>query len=326
MSSPLVQSVDINVPDDYQSLFSLLIVCAMLILATTTFMDVGYIRHRWRRVHAASRVVGFQAATLAFVWMSEIPLMVVLFGLVNGFVDPRLHLASFQRNPKPLWRKAFFSIGTCLHHAGAALMVRETVQPLVDNHQSIATLPLPILIVVACEMVGWLVELQVLYRQAPKWFLELEAAEIAVQIICLGVILLFVETTITTPTLVATTFGNATLFISLFTKGDGASTHEYPSSEAGESGCIKDKSDIEHGTAGTGSESLTEDESTGAIAQPRSSVARLIHGMNPIVEDCSTSCVGTGMTQEPKTRIETTDYPNNESPSQPKLQLYVSLL
>lgn len=281
MSSPLLTSVDIYIPDDYHPLFSLLAISVMIPLTTTIVMDIGYIRHRWRRFYATTRVLGLQAVTFSFAWISEICLLVFLLALCNGFVDPRLHMASFLRNPKPLWRKAFFSFGACLHHAGAMLLVKETFYPLMISNKLAADLPVPILVMLACEIIGWSVELKVLYHDAPRWILGLEAAAIFLQCVCFVVILLFVETAISRTTLVATILGNCILFISLFSDGDGASTHEY------EKGAEKNDEEIdeEHG-----SEADLSTIQRSSMMKNRISCAKILHIKNPITFDETTAC------------------------------------
>jgi len=281
MSSPLSTSVDIYVPEDYHSLFSLLAIFIMILLTTTIVMDIGYIRHRWRRFYAASRVLGLQAVTFSCAWISEIWLLVGLFALCNGFVDPRLHLASFLRNPKPLWRKTLFSFGACAHHAGSILFFKEALYPLMISNTLITDLHVFILVIIACEIVGWLIEVKVLYQEAPKWFLALEAVEIFLQSVCAVLLFLFVETTISLPALVATALGNCILFISLFSDGDGASTHEYEkgAEKAGE------ETDEEH-------DSYADLPTTQhpSMMKKRISLSKLLHIRNPITIDATAAC------------------------------------
>ena len=143
-----------------------------------------------------SRAIAFFSVLMFLVWPSSILFAFLAQSIANGFVDPALHVASFKRNPQPLYKKAIFSLGKLLHHGGGILTAGEMMRPLglsitAANSITIYDLPWPVAVIMFCEFVHWTEDLMVLQRNAPKWLRWMGLPIAAIQTTALVVQLLF---------------------------------------------------------------------------------------------------------------------------------------
>ena len=256
-----IDDVALSAPRNAREPLSLVLMGVLLVTVSNAVLEIGFIRHRWRLVLFVSRISGLAAGFLFIAWPCDLLFIPQALSMINTFVDPRFHMVSLARNPSRVWAVNGF-LGALFHHAaGAKLLANICSQVLnVSPRPTPLALPAPILVAILCEVIAWVVDIQVILRSAPRWFWYLSSSHMVVQVVALVISLLYSPmTTDEMITIIATTIGNTFLFLG-FVTGKGASTHERLS---------KDKLDVQ------------------SSMHPPKSAARRMHADNPLKEDRS---------------------------------------
>lgn len=223
---PFVAPLDLTIPPVVRPFLDLALMSVVLFITNNAVMNFGFIRHRWRSVIVAARILALGCAAIFVAWPMPVLYLAFAFSLVNGFVDPRLHLESINRNKGSFLKKWFFSIGALMHHVGSAFIVANLFRPITSSNESVFIIPIPVVITVFLEILSWTIHISVIQRTAPKFFFKLLTASVGSQTVSLVVTMLFVKAQhLSVSALACTVFGNTAFLVSTLT-GDAMSTHE----------------------------------------------------------------------------------------------------
>ena len=167
----LLASDAMIIPNAYaRAVVALLLLAATIVILNNALMEITPIRLMWRRVLLGTKLLALCAFCFMIVWPVDLLTALISLGVVFGFVDPRLHLASVQRAPN-VRRQVFFSFGALCHHCGGVLLLADLFQPTVlrskevqvgDILTIISGLGAVPIVIVVCELLSWAVEMQVL--------------------------------------------------------------------------------------------------------------------------------------------------------------------
>lgn len=204
------------IPEEYHETAGYALACVLMLVVTNAWLDIAWVRHRWRHHVLASKFVGMIAMTCCQLWVSPTIIYGCFIGFSNGFADPRLHFPSMRRNPANPLLKWWFCITLTLHHAGGAFITNEVLQPVALQNKKMWDIPIPILISALCELFAWFTDLKVLMRTAPRWFNWAHQVAVVIQIASFVVTFLYIPNALNKFALFGTVIGSASWLVAGF--------------------------------------------------------------------------------------------------------------